>query len=612
MTRDDLYGHYRRYYVPNNATLVIVGDVDTDEVLRRVEHHFGTIPGRRVARRRASAEPPQQAERRVHFRKEGTTAYWRAAFHAPAFGDADFFPMLFVDAALSGASGLNIWSGGHVPTPQRSARLYRALVDTGLASAVGGAVLPTEHPFLYYLWATVAEGKTLAGGGGGGPRRARSDRRDGITEAELAKVRAPAARALRLRRDSVTDIAHQLGYFETIGSWQDALTLVARLAAVTLDQVNAAARDVSSIRQPDHRVVRAHGGRMPLTPVRQTLPNGMIVLAKETHTTPAVIAGRGDACRRLRRSREPRGDRGAAWRACSIAARQRRTADRDRRRARRPRRLALRVRRPASDHGQRHVPGRGLRAGLAHRRRHRSRSRSFADREVDTRRAELLTTILQDEDDPAAVAVERLMPRLYRASSLRPQGARHRATVEAHHARRSRAFPPQRFTPEQPRRGRRRRACRGGGGARGGRGARLVDCRAWRQPARHVPAAAGGHRDAGGGVPMMNKAQADVAYGFIGIRRTDPDYYAAWVMNNALGQYALGGRLGDSIRERQGMAYYVYSTLDAGLAEGPLMIRAGVSAANVERTIASIDRELDAGARRRASRRRSSTSRSAI
>jgi len=95
-----------------------------------------------------------------------------------------------------------------------------------------------------------------------------------------------------------------------------------------------------------------------------------------------------------------------------------------------------------------------------------------------------------------------------------------------------------------------------------------------------------------GAVPMMTKAQADIAYAFIGLRRSDPAYYAAWVMNNALGQYALGGRLGDSIRERQGMAYYVYSSLDASRAEGPLMIRAGVAGADVDRTVASIDREL--------------------
>lgn len=92
--------------------------------------------------------------------------------------------------------------------------------------------------------------------------------------------------------------------------------------------------------------------------------------------------------------------------------------------------------------------------------------------------------------------------------------------------------------------------------------------------------------------PMLDKSQCDVAYGGIGLNRRDPDYYPALVMNNALGQYALGGRLGDSIRERQGMAYYVYSQLDAGLEAGPLMVRAGVSAENVERTIASIDHEL--------------------
>jgi zinc protease len=93
-------------------------------------------------------------------------------------------------------------------------------------------------------------------------------------------------------------------------------------------------------------------------------------------------------------------------------------------------------------------------------------------------------------------------------------------------------------------------------------------------------------------VPMMNKAQADIAYGFTAIARSDPDYYAFWLMNVAFGQYALGGRLGDSIRERQGMAYYVSSSLDANIAPGPLTIRAGVSPANVDKAVASIDEEI--------------------
>jgi zinc protease len=93
-------------------------------------------------------------------------------------------------------------------------------------------------------------------------------------------------------------------------------------------------------------------------------------------------------------------------------------------------------------------------------------------------------------------------------------------------------------------------------------------------------------------IPMMNKAQADIAYGFTAIARRDPAYYAFWLMNNVFGQYAIGGRLGDSIRERQGMAYYVSSSLDANIAEGPLSIRAGVGPGNVDRAIASIDEEI--------------------
>ena len=91
---------------------------------------------------------------------------------------------------------------------------------------------------------------------------------------------------------------------------------------------------------------------------------------------------------------------------------------------------------------------------------------------------------------------------------------------------------------------------------------------------------------------MMNKSQADIAYGFTTITRGDPRYYAFTLMNNALGQYSLGGRLGDSIRERQGMAYYAFSAFDANVVEGPLIIRAGVNPANVDRAVASIDQEI--------------------
>ncbi len=242
MTRDDLYGHYRRHYTPANATLVIVGDVDTDDALRRVETHFGGIAMRPAPVRRRTAEPGQQAERRVILRREGTTAYWKAAFHAPAFGDAGFFPLLVADAVLSGAAGLNLWSGGRVPRPQRSARLYRALVDRGLASAVSGALTPTAQPFLYGLSATVADGQTLQAVEDAVLSEIDRLVRDGITDQELAKARAQLRARFVFDLDGVTDIAHQLGYFETIGSWRDLFELGTRLEAVTMDDVQAAAR----------------------------------------------------------------------------------------------------------------------------------------------------------------------------------------------------------------------------------------------------------------------------------------------------------------------------------------------------------------------------------
>ncbi len=95
-------------------------------------------------------------------------------------------------------------------------------------------------------------------------------------------------------------------------------------------------------------------------------------------------------------------------------------------------------------------------------------------------------------------------------------------------------------------------------------------------------------------IAIPGKSQADIAYGFTTIRRLDPRYYGYWVMNNILGQFGLGGRLADNIRERQGMAYYAYSSIDPSVSEGPLLIRAGVDPANVDRALRAIDHEVGA------------------
>ena len=216
----------------------------------------------------------------------------------------------------------------------------------------------------------------------------------------------------------------------------------------------------------------------------------------------------------------------------------------------------------------------------------------FPHEEVETRRGEIVTALRQDEDNPAAVASEQLMALLY--PSGHPYGRPARGSVESVQQI-SRddliAFHRVRFFPEG--------LTIAVVGEVGPEDAfRLVesafgDWRASSNPMLIPPPAPrllGRQRRV---ITMTNKAQADIAYGFAALRRRDPDYYAALLMNNVLGQYGLGGRLGDSIRERQGMAYYAYSSFDGNIAEGPLVIRAGVAAENVDRTVASIDEEVE-------------------
>ena len=241
MTRDDLYAYYRRHYVPNNATLVVVGDVDRDDVMRRVVRHFGPIQAREAVKVPSTREPEQLGERRVTVSRPGTTAYLKIGYHAPSILDDDFFPLLILDAVLTGAKGLNLWSSFRTPAPQRSARLYRALVDGGLASAVNGALMPTQDPFLYTISVTVTEGMALAAVEDATLAQLDAVRRHGITGQELQKAKNQLRARLVFEGDCISNIAHQLGYFETVASWRIVPSLAGRIDAVTLPQVGDAA-----------------------------------------------------------------------------------------------------------------------------------------------------------------------------------------------------------------------------------------------------------------------------------------------------------------------------------------------------------------------------------
>jgi zinc protease len=241
MTREDLYGYYRRYYVPNNATLVVVGDVDRREAIRLAAKHFGSIAPGDVKRRGGTREPEQLGERRLTIAREGTAAYLKLGYHAPAATHVEFFPLLVLDAVLSGAKGINLWASFRTPPPQRSARLYQALVNTGLASAVSGGLVPTEDPFLYTISLTATEGTPLDRLEEAVLTELERVRAQGVTPHELAKAKRQLRARLVFEQDSITNIAHQLGYFETIASWRYFPSIGDQIDGVTLDQVGAVA-----------------------------------------------------------------------------------------------------------------------------------------------------------------------------------------------------------------------------------------------------------------------------------------------------------------------------------------------------------------------------------
>ncbi|HEY1910078.1 MAG TPA: pitrilysin family protein [Vicinamibacterales bacterium] len=328
---------------------------------------------------------------------------------------------------------------------------------------------------------------------------------------------------------------------------------------------------------------------MPLNPVRTRFDNGASLLVKRATTTPAVSI---NLAIRAGSIADPTGwpgttwllsrtiDRGAASRSAAVIAEELDS---------RGITLTINVTRHlfslvCTCLAEDFEPVLALLADIV-------TSPSFPEEELATRKGEVITAIRQDDDSPMVRALEELMSMLYPGGH--PYGRRTKGSIDI----------VERLTREQVVRLHAERFAPGEltaaiVGDVDPAHAEAVAARVfgdWKKPSPASIAlapAAGATTRARRTIPMMNKSQADIAYGFITIARSDPDYYAYWLMNVVFGQYAMGGRLGDSIRERQGMAYYASSSFDANVVPGPLAIRAGVSPANVDKAIASIDEEI--------------------
>jgi zinc protease len=238
MTREELWNHYRTYYVPDNAIAAAAGDFDSAALLQRIEKLLGSIPPGPARPQIRAVEPPQRGERRVVVEGEGRTAYIQMAFRAPSARDPDFFPLLILTTVLGGAKAMNIFGGN---PPNRSSRLYRALVETELAVDVDCGFAATLDPYLLNFSATARSGRSLAELEAALLNEIERIIQEPISGEEFGKALKQSQAQFAYSLDSVTNQAFWLGFSEVLCSYEWLEGYLDSLARVTIEQVQETA-----------------------------------------------------------------------------------------------------------------------------------------------------------------------------------------------------------------------------------------------------------------------------------------------------------------------------------------------------------------------------------
>lgn len=237
MQPDDARDFYRRWYTPSNASLVVVGDVDPQQVLQLAQKHYGGIPARALPQRKPREEPEQAGIRRIEFKAPADQAYVALAFKVPRLASFDKTPdhddalaLTVLSAVLDGYSG---------------ARLERALTqgpDRVADSVDSSNGLWGRGPQLFTLGGVPARGKTPEQVEAALRAEVARVARDGVTEAELTRVKTRWIAAEVYKLDSIMNQARELGGAWVMGLPLDAGDrLIQQLRGVTAAQVKAVA-----------------------------------------------------------------------------------------------------------------------------------------------------------------------------------------------------------------------------------------------------------------------------------------------------------------------------------------------------------------------------------
>jgi zinc protease len=249
LTRDDLYDHYRIFYVPNNAVMAVAGDFETESMLARIRELFESIPAGGEPKRLARPEPPPAGEVRLSVEGPGSTSYVQVCYRFPPASHPDFFPLSVLDSLLAGPSNLNMFSGG---ISNKTSRLYRALVDKEYAVSVHGGAQATIDPFMYAITMTIHPRRRPEEALAALDREIQRVQEERVTKEEITRAIKQARALFAYGSENITNQGFWLGYAEMFADYNWFLAYLDKLSAVTAKDIQRVAR---AYFRPQSRVV---------------------------------------------------------------------------------------------------------------------------------------------------------------------------------------------------------------------------------------------------------------------------------------------------------------------------------------------------------------------